>query len=103
MNESYQLPEDSTITAEALNARQQVFVDSRILNEGALEFAFEGTRYYDLMRFAKRQANPGEFMVNQISSRMGEANPNRDALKGQFQKLSSMSNWYLHWNGQIGY
>ena len=103
MNESYQLPEDSTITAEALNARQQQFVDSLILNEGALEFAFEGTRYYDLMRFAKRQANPGEFMVNQISSRMGEANPNRDALKGQFQKLSSMSNWYLHWNGQIGY
>ena len=101
MNESYQLPEDSTITAEALTARQQVFVDSLILNEGALEFAFEGTRYYDLMRFAKRQANPGEFMVNQISSRAGEAN--REAMKGQFQKLSTVSNWYMRWNGKIGF
>ena len=101
MNEPYQLPEDSTVTAEVLTARQKVFVDSLILNEGALEFAFEGTRYYDLMRFAKRQANPGEFMVNQISRRTGTTN--REVMKGQFQKLSTVTNWYMRWNGQIGF
>ena len=100
-NEYYQLPQDSLLTEEQLSARHYVFVDSLLLNEYGLELAFEGTRYYDLMRFAMRQDNPGQFMAKQVYGRRGESN--RDAVRGEIkQDLTDPRNWYLKWNGQIG-
>ena len=82
---------------EQLKQRQQEQVDSLILNEEALEFAFEGLRYYDLMRFAMRSDNPGQFMTTYINRRNGE-----DSDAGL--NLSDPHSWYLRWgNGKIGY
>ena len=102
MNEFYKLINDTVETDEAkyrkLTAEQQAYVDSLLLDEMALEFAFEGTRYYDLMRFAKRQANPGAFMKKHIEARKGKKNSapvSRD--------LSDPKNWYMTWKGKLGF
>ena len=100
-NEYYQLPEDSTITEEELKIIQKEFVDSLLLNENGLELAFEGTRFYDIMRFALRQSNPGQFLAQKVYARRGKINS--DAMRGEIKKdLTDQRNWYLQWKGQIG-
>ena len=101
-NEYYQLPEDSLMTEEQLKPIQTAFVDSLLLNENGLEMAFEGNRFYDLMRFALRQSNPGQFLAEKVYARRGKENSG--AMKGEIQKdLTDQKNWYLKWNGQIGF
>ena len=101
MNEFYQLPDDSLMTEDEKKPIQTAFVDSLLLNECGLELAFEGTRFYDIMRFAFRQPNPGEFLSRQVYSRRGKENSG--AMRSEIKKdLSDQRNWYLQWNGQIG-
>lgn len=86
---------------DQIKARQQQYVDSLIINESALEFAFEGTRYYDIMRYAMRQADPGQAMEQFILARRGDAN--RNIVRGELKNsLLQRSNWYLNWNGKLG-
>ena len=105
MNEHYVLPNDSIEPDLGLRAQlikeQQAYVDSLILNEGALEFAFEGTRYYDIMRYALRQKDPGQTMVKVIGARLGE--DKRSSMSAIVSKLADQNNWYLNWKGKIGY
>ena len=101
MNEFSQLPDDSLLTEEQKKPIQTAFVDSLLLNECGLELAFEGTRFYDIMRFAYRQPSPGDFLARQIYSRRGKENIG--IMRGEIKKaLSDERNWYLQWNGQIG-
>ncbi len=101
-NEFYTMPDDSTVTDETARLAYQIAgVDSLILNEGALEFAFEGTRYYDLMRYAMRQSNPGEAMTKYIYARRGKERAAE--VQGEIKKdLNNRTNWFLNWNGKIG-
>ena len=102
MNEYYQLPIDEEKTEEEQKANLQAYVDSLILNEGALEFAFEGTRFYDLMRFALRSDNPGQFMADKIYGRRGK--DKKDVMRAEIKNdISNPRNWYLQWNGKIGF
>ncbi|MBR6321137.1 MAG: RagB/SusD family nutrient uptake outer membrane protein [Prevotella sp.] len=93
---------DSTMVLdEALYAkikeRQQEQVDSLLLNENALECMFEGTRYYDLMRFAMRSTDPGRFLTEHVNQRGG-------AGTSAGIDLNNRQNWYLRWGkGKIGY
>ena len=101
MNEYYQLPDDSLMTEDQKKPIQTAFVDSLLLNECGLELAFEGTRFYDIMRFAFRQSSPGAFLSRQVYSRRGKENS--EAVRSEIKKdLSDPRNWYLQWNGQIG-
>jgi hypothetical protein len=59
-----------------------------IINEMALEGAFEGYRYYDLMRVALRRGD-ASYLADPVSRRNGE----RDAAL--YEKLSNTDNWYL--------
>jgi len=99
LNEYYQLPVDTLKTEAEQTATFQEYVSNLLLTEEALEFAFEGTRYYDIMRFAMRSSNPGQFMVDKISARKGAENKMSDA---GIQALSDPRKWYLQWNGKIG-
>ena len=82
---------------EQIKAIHQAQVEKMLLDEEALEFAFEGQRYYDLMRFAMRSDNPGEFMTSYINRRNGQ-----DSDAGL--NLSNPRSWYMRWgNGKIGY
>ena len=78
--------------------KQQAFVDSLLLNENGLEMAFEGPRFYDIMRFAMRQSNPEKFLAEKVAARRGKNNID-EALKS---RLLDKRNWYLSWKGQIG-
>ena len=101
MNEFYRLPEDSTKTEAQLMPIQQEYVKELLLTEDALEFSFEGVRYYDLMRFAMREPNPGLFLMSRICNRKGEENS--DAMRSELKKdLNVTSNWYIQWNGKLG-
>ncbi len=93
---------DSMINVARPAAEVQAYVDSLILNEGALELAFEGTRYYDLMRYALRQSNPGATMSKFIYARRGESR--RGEMQGVIRKnLNDRNSWFLKWNGKIGF
>ncbi len=112
LNEYYRLPND-TLEADSVQqltaaqqqqiiAEQQLYVDSLLLDENALEFCFEGTRYYDLMRFAMRSSNPGKLMTDHIYARRGKNNA--AAVRSEIQTdLSNPQNWYLRWNGKLGF
>ena len=100
INKYYQMPNDTTIKDSlALIAYQQDIIDKMIADEGALEFAFEGLRYYDLMRMALYRNEPA-FLIDRICARRGESNMGDfDAVRSTLQ---NQNNWYLKWNNQIG-
>ncbi|MCQ2127835.1 MAG: RagB/SusD family nutrient uptake outer membrane protein [Bacteroidaceae bacterium] len=97
----YQMPYDSTITDSIALIQWQIdMVEDMIVDEEALEFAFEGYRFYDLMRVALRRNQPS-YLADRIYSRRG--NGKRDEMKSLIQKdLTNPSNWYLGWKNQIG-
>ena len=116
-NEFYQLPEAEPIPVldedgnpieglyiiqkdtPELTLKQQAFVDSLLLDENGLELAFEGTRFYDIMRFAMRQKSPEQFLAEKVAARRGKDNID----EGLKSRLMNKTNWYLKWNGQIGF
>lgn len=94
LNDYYVYPEADNLEAEE-NAVEDLIVD-----EDALEFAFEGTRFYDLMRVALRRNDPS-YLANKVYARRGESKT--DEVKGLISvDLNNSSNWYLNWNGQLG-
>jgi hypothetical protein len=65
-----------------------LYVEDLIEQELALETAFEGNRFHDLMRFALRRNDPA-FLANKVAAKYGE---NAAAIRS---KLSNRENWYL--------
>lgn len=100
-NKYYRMPDDSAIEDSlARVAYQMEGVEKMIIDEGALEFAFEGLRWYELMRFALRNNNPS-ILADRVYERRGKANV--DAMKGDIEAdLTNPTNWYLSWKGKIG-
>ena len=116
-NETYRLPEAEPIPevdeegnpieglfviekdTPELVQKQTAFVDSLLLNENGLEMAFEGPRFYDIVRFAMRQSNPEQFLAEKVAARRGKNNID----EGLKSRLMDKRNWYLTWKGQIGF
>lgn len=72
--------------ADVINA-----VEDLLCDEYALEFAFEGTRYYDLMRLARHKNADLHYGANfggiWLKDKLKDKNPKKD--------LSNIDNWYL--------
>lgn len=64
-----------------------------ILDEAALELAFEGTRWEDLIRFAKRNNDPS-IVADAVASKFAAADDAATATTVQ-QKLLNPENWFL--------
>jgi starch-binding outer membrane protein, SusD/RagB family len=70
------------------NADSVLVVEDLISNELAMEMAFEGNRFPDLMRFSLRRNSP-DYLASKVAERSGTRDVNL------YNKLLNMENWYL--------
>lgn len=72
-------------------------IEDNLIEEAALEQAFEGSRWEDLVRVALRRNDPA-FLADKVYDKLRkDGNPNADAVRS---KLMQKENWYLpfRWN-----
>ena len=82
------MPEASLPTYEDTVRYQIPLVEDIIVNEMALEGAFEGNRYHGLLRIALRRNDPA-YLADPVSRRNGEVDEPLRAL------LMDTKNWFL--------
>ncbi len=70
---------------------KQIYLEDQIIKEKARELAFEGERFYDLMRVAKRRNDPS-FLADRVASKFPEGQ--REQIRN---KLMNEDNWYIHY------
>lgn len=69
---------------------KQLYLEELIMDERARELAYEGERFYDLMRVAKRRNDPS-YLANKVSAKFPAAQ--RQAIR---TKLMDPKNWYIN-------
>ena len=74
--------------ATNLHAKQQ-FLEDQILNERVRELAYEGERFYDLMRVAKKRGD-NSYLADRVASKFSGSQA--EMIRA---KLMDESNWYI--------
>lgn len=69
----------------------QLFLEDQIVAERARELAFEGERFYDLMRVAERRNDPS-FLASRVSEKFPE-----ERRQEMYNYLMNKDNWYIHY------
>ena len=73
-------------------------IENNLIEEAALELAFEGSRWEDLVRIARRREDPA-FLANKIYDKLrAEGNAEAGAVRS---KLMNKANWYLPFEWEI--
>lgn len=69
-----------------------ITTENNIINEDAMELAYEGNRWEDLVRIALRRNDPA-FLADKVYDKLNkEGNANASAVRS---KLLNVNNWYL--------
>ncbi len=68
----------------------QIYLEDQIIAERARELAFEGERFYDLMRVAKRRNDPS-FLASRVASKFP-----LERQQEIYTYLLDENNWYIH-------
>ncbi|MGQ1945550.1 hypothetical protein ACT3CD_00440 [Geofilum sp. OHC36d9] len=89
-NGNIQFAKDYKIPSLANLADSILYVEDKIVEELALETAFEGNRFHDLIRIAKRRNDP-----YYLAKKVAKKYTNADVIEA---KLSQEKNWYLPLN-----
>lgn len=82
----------ATMSADSVT----MMVEDYIIEERALELAFEGKRWDDLVRVAVRRGTP-EYLADKIALKYGD--PGSSKYEEMHAKLMNPANWYLPYNG----
>jgi hypothetical protein len=69
---------------------KQLYLEELIMDERGRELAFEGERFYDLMRVAKRRNDPS-FLAKKVSAKFPAGQ--KQAI---YNKLLDEKNWYIN-------
>jgi hypothetical protein len=83
-------PAEYSDYTENLTGKKQ-YLEDQILNERALELGFEGERFYDIMRIAKRRNDPS-YLASKISAKFPS-----DQHQAIYNLLLNEKNWYINY------
>ena len=76
---------------EALTGNTVEEVEDLIIQERALELAFEGKRWFDLVRIANRRDDPS-YLAKRVAAKIADPEKSQEIE----DKLLNKDNWYLH-------
>jgi len=68
---------------------KQIYLEDQVMDERIREMAFEGERFYDLIRLAKRRGDPS-YLADRVAAKFEP--PMREQIR---QLLLDEENWYI--------
>lgn len=81
----------------ALQGEERIqYIEDLIMDERALELAFEGKRWFDLVRVAERRSNPA-YLADKVAAKFTDPSE-KEAIR---LKLMNKGNWYLPYKKEV--